>query len=200
MVARCAGCAAIEARGPFLLRDDDAHWSLRGLQFVWILPVSWATTEGPEKRMTAMFKQLACVLLLTLPAMAQSFSFKGNSLGMSLEEFQRANATATIWINTGDPHRRRDKKLSRQVPTPLCSDEYRIGPVLEPGEVYCDASPGAAELAIHTRQYFSPACEARAQGFCRNSTFCPIAASGLSRSVRHPCPQDYPLSSGHTCS
>lgn len=81
------------------------------------------------------------------PAVSSGFSFKGNYLGMLLTDFKAANP-GVVWINTGDPNRRRDKKLDKDVATPLCTDTYRgfefdSGP-LESGVVLCNASPGVA--------------------------------------------------------
>jgi hypothetical protein len=78
---------------------------------------------------------------------SQGFSFKGNYLGMPLSDFKAANP-GKIWINTGDPNRRKNKNLTQEVATPLCTDVYGgfegdTGP-LEPGEVLCNASPGIA--------------------------------------------------------
>jgi hypothetical protein len=75
------------------------------------------------------------------------FSFKGNTLGMTLEQF-RSNPTnvASIWINTGNPAKRLDKKKSQQVNTPLCSDQYaeiEDFPAAASGEIIClTGTPG----------------------------------------------------------
>jgi hypothetical protein len=103
------------------------------------------TSLPPEKDDAKMrYSGLLPVLLVTVSASAQGFSFKGNALGMTLDEFKRSNATDAIWINTGTPGMHVNKKLSRQVSTPLCSDTYGVGADLQPGEVFCDVSPGVA--------------------------------------------------------
>jgi hypothetical protein len=70
-----------------------------------------------------------------------AFSFKGNKLGMTLEQFRSNPANvASIWINTGDPKKRLDKKKSQQVNTPLCSNQYaqiEDFPVVASGEIIC---------------------------------------------------------------
>jgi hypothetical protein len=85
------------------------------------------------------------LLLYTLPALSQTF--KGNSIGMPLEEFKQANRGQKVYINTGDPAKRRNKKLDQAVDTPMCTDSldgfdgantgYRL-----PGEIICNISPG----------------------------------------------------------
>lgn len=66
---------------------------------------------------------------------------------MSLQEFKQANKGHPVWINTGDPSRKLNKKLSRQVDTPLCTDttdgfEGSNTGYRRPGEVICNISPG----------------------------------------------------------
>jgi hypothetical protein len=84
----------------------------------------------------------------TLSAQMPSYTFKGNSLRMSLAEFKATNSKGTVYINTGKPNWRGkpDSRLTQAVPTPLCSDTYGglpwpSAPV--PGEVLCNISPGA---------------------------------------------------------
>jgi hypothetical protein len=77
-------------------------------------------------------------------SVAGAYSFKGNFLGMKLSAFKLQNP-GSIYINTGDPTKRVNKKLSRQVVTPLCTDTYQgfegAPSVIPAGEVYCDATP-----------------------------------------------------------
>lgn len=102
--------------------------------------------------------KLAALLVLSFlvsPALtAQNVrTFKGNRLGMSLDEFKRNNIGQKVWINTGDPSKRRNKKLDYAVDTPLCTDTFAVFPGVEnvvdrhPGEVICNISPGAMNPA-----------------------------------------------------
>ncbi len=96
---------------------------------------------------------MCAVALLGTSAAAQptsptQFTFKGNYLGMSLQEFKTKNAGESVFINTGKAkwNGRADKKYNLEVPTPLCTDQYHgfLGdPGNEaPGEVFCNPSPG----------------------------------------------------------
>jgi len=90
----------------------------------------------------------ALVSLASFKGAAQSpneaFSFKGNPLGMALEDFKAKNPGKT-WVNTGDPNRRMNKKLTQLVDTPLCTDHVRgfegDNLPLSGAEVLCNASP-----------------------------------------------------------
>lgn len=86
------------------------------------------------------------------PVKQTGYTFHANYLGMTLTDFKNSNRS-TIYINTGNPRQKLNKHLSREVETPLCTDNYEeIGmpngfgfptDVL-PGEVVCNASPGVA--------------------------------------------------------
>src|SRR5437870_1459148 len=95
-----------------------------------------------------MKRSILLILALTVVSYGQSkndFSFKGNTLGMSLDDFRVLPSNrAPIWINTGDPSKKLDKAKSQQVSTPLCSDQYSIGSKnLHTGEVACiTGTPG----------------------------------------------------------
>jgi hypothetical protein len=65
------------------------------------------------------------VALCQQPGDAHQFSFKGAYLGMSLVEFKELNKRE-IWINTGDPRKRKDRDKAQVVFAPLCSDQYDI--------------------------------------------------------------------------
>lgn len=111
------------------------------------------------------------VVLLTIPAMAQSpsvrepaFTFKSATLGMSLSNFQSANRK-DVWINTGDPLKRRDKKKSQMVSAPLCTNQYDVGmgERLRSGEIGCltsmegfnvEARTVAGKEALYLRYFF----------------------------------------------
>lgn len=88
--------------------------------------------------------------LLAAQQARSPYSFKGNYLGMSLAEFKTKNAGHSVWVNTGKPNAfgGQNKKYSRELPTPLCTDVVRGFPGdddLSPidGEVMCNVSPGA---------------------------------------------------------
>ena len=76
------------------------------------------------------------------------FTFKGNYLGMALQEFKTKNLGESVFINTGKPKwtGRADKKSTLEVPTPLCTDQYQGFPGdpgnEAPNEVLCNPSPG----------------------------------------------------------
>lgn len=102
--------------------------------------------------------KLAALLVLSLlisPALTaqEARTFKGNRLGMSLEEFKQNNVGQKVWINTGDPSKRHNKKLDQAVDTPLCTDTFAVFPGVEnvvdrhQGEVICNISPGAMNPA-----------------------------------------------------
>jgi hypothetical protein len=101
-----------------------------------------------------MKRVLIVVLLCASPCVAQTF--KGNTIGMSLEEFKQSNKGQQIHINTGDPSKRVDKKLSQKVDTPLCTDTFdgfegtEKGAYRLPGEIICNVSPGAFNSAAKT--------------------------------------------------
>jgi hypothetical protein len=54
------------------------------------------------------------------------FSFKGNSLGMTLQAFKASNNQGQVWIAWGSANWRgkAKKENKKQVPTPLCTDDY----------------------------------------------------------------------------
>jgi hypothetical protein len=97
---------------------------------------------------------LMCALMLVeTSAAAQTapptqFSFKGNYLGMPLQEFKTKNVGESVFINTGKPkwNGRANKKDTQEVPTPLCTDQYQGFPGdpqnEAPNEVLCNPSPG----------------------------------------------------------
>jgi hypothetical protein len=97
-----------------------------------------------------MKRALILAFLCVSPCFSQTF--KGNALGMPLEEFKQANKGQQVWINTGDPTKRTNKKLSRLVDTPLCTDTIdgfpgtQSVPHRSPGEVVCNVSPAAFNL------------------------------------------------------
>jgi hypothetical protein len=73
------------------------------------------------------------------------FSFKGNSLGMTLQAFKASNNQGQVWIAWGSANWRgkAKKENKKQVPTPLCTDDYTsLAGGLSPGEVFCDPAPG----------------------------------------------------------
>ena len=80
-------------------------------------------------------------------------TFKGNYLGMSLDEFKQQNVGEHVFLNTGKPRWNGgpDKKFNKEVPTPLCTDEYRGFPGdnqnLAPDEVLCNVAPGEINQA-----------------------------------------------------
>lgn len=81
-------------------------------------------------------------------AQTNAYSFKGNTLGMSLAEFKSKNAYGPIYVNTGPPNwlGRPSAKNTKAVQLPLCTDTMRDFPgdsrdLLE-GEVLCNLSPG----------------------------------------------------------
>lgn len=94
---------------------------------------------------------MKCAIILAFLCVSPCFSqtFKGNALGMPLEGFKQANKGQQVWINTGDPTKRANKKLSRLEDTPLCTDTVDGFPGVEnvlsraPGEVVCNVSPAA---------------------------------------------------------
>jgi hypothetical protein len=95
------------------------------------------------------FSLLSLAWLPRARGQATPTTFKGNSLGMSLEEFKQANRGQQVWINTGDPNKRQNKKLSRLVDTPLRTDTLdgfegtaEVAP-RKPGEVVCNISSGS---------------------------------------------------------
>jgi hypothetical protein len=94
-----------------------------------------------------MKSALLFVFLSASAVLAQTF--KGNAIGMPLEAFKQANKGQQVWINTGDPNKRANKKLSKLVDTPLCTDTVDGFSGTEnvlnrsPGEVICNVSPGS---------------------------------------------------------
>jgi hypothetical protein len=84
------------------------------------------------------------LILLCSPACAftQDLSFKGSSLGMSLEQWKNNPANASeLWVNYGNPSAwRRDKKKTVHISGPFCSDSGMAIPGIEPlfdGDVVC---------------------------------------------------------------
>jgi hypothetical protein len=59
-----------------------------------------------------------------------------------------------VWINTGDPNKRQDKKKTMEVPTPFCTDTMHEFPGddgdLEPGEVLCNPAPAPVNHRYRT--------------------------------------------------
>lgn len=77
---------------------------------------------------------LALLLLMLAPLYSaygqseqgsHSFTFKGNSLGMSLEEFRKLNQQE-VQIPTTGRERKRDKAKFRSIILPLCTDQYEF--------------------------------------------------------------------------
>jgi hypothetical protein len=97
------------------------------------------------------------VLILAgpMPAQAPSYSFMGNKLGMSLDAFKAANSQDHFWVNTGDPSKRLNKKNTKILFTPACTDTIRGFPGdsgdLQPGEVLCNPAP--TDLNTMYRQF-----------------------------------------------
>jgi len=90
------------------------------------------------------------VLFSGLVAVAQQgYTFKGNALGMSLNDFRAANSGYAVWITAGKVNAfgRTKKNEKMQVQTPLCTDKYRDFPGdsrdLVDDEILCNASPGS---------------------------------------------------------
>ncbi len=75
------------------------------------------------------------------------FDFKGNWLGMTLDQFRANNSGETFWIKDDTPSKRGDRKQkAREVTTPFCTDQLRgfEGDLFpqEPGVVLCNPEPG----------------------------------------------------------
>lgn len=81
------------------------------------------------------------------------FSFKGNSLGMTLQAFKASNNQGQVWIAWGSANWRGKpkKENKKQVPTPLCTDDYpSLAGALSPGEVFCNPDPAETNPEART--------------------------------------------------
>src|SRR5258705_11283960 len=95
-------------------------------------------------------KMFACLMVASVslfalcqqPSEEHQFSFKGAYLGMPLDQFRVLNKQE-VWINTGDPHKRKDKNKAQVVYFPLCTDQYDIGSLMNSLEFFRHASSGA---------------------------------------------------------
>jgi hypothetical protein len=85
------------------------------------------------------------------------YSFKGNSLGMTLQEFKKQNFQGYVYYDKKGNLTKAGKKNAIQVPTPVCTDDptqadMRVN--LGPGEVVCpEANPQFAGQRIAQVRY-----------------------------------------------
>jgi hypothetical protein len=89
-----------------------------------------------------MFASVSLFALCQQPSEEHQFSFKGAYLGMPLDQFRVLNKQE-VWINTGDPHKRKDNDKAQVVYSPLCSDQYDIGSLMNSLGFIGHASLGA---------------------------------------------------------
>jgi hypothetical protein len=113
-----------------------------------------------------IINRLVLVVLITCSAAPSSaqipdpvnvpFSFKGNSLGMTLQAFKASNNQGQVWVAWGPANSqgKAKKENKKQVPTPLCTDDYPSLAngwlALSPGEVFCNPAPGETNPEART--------------------------------------------------